>query len=220
RLLAALPRKARSDRGRSRTGDCAHGGPWRAPRHDRTGPSLRRDRPRCARDIPRRRGEARPDRCRRFLHRAGVLTRTPCFPCLRKCALKAAVGDAGDSLPFGFGKTDFEVTLTSSARGSLRDLKAVLSFARRGKLQWTVEEAALEGINDAQDRLRHGRVAGALSFVLLWPLRPEEVTAPLTRSSDKTDRPRRRRQLWDRPCLCPEVGAITPGPLSECSSAW
>jgi len=102
-----------------------------------------------------------PPRCEAVLDFVGTNeTLVLAMKLVKRGGILVEVGEAGGSLPFGFGKTDFEVTLTSSVWGSLRDLRAVLSFARRGELQWTVEEAALEGVNEALDRLGHEHVAG------------------------------------------------------------
>lgn len=70
------------------------------------------------------------------------------------------IGEGGGRIPFGFGSTDHEVTLTTSVWGSFDDLRAVLDHARRGDLRWTVEEFALEHANMALEQLRLGRIRG------------------------------------------------------------
>lgn len=70
------------------------------------------------------------------------------------------VGEGGGRVPFGFGSTDHEVTLTTSVWGSLDDLRSVLDLARRGNLRWSVEEFALEDANTALERLRVGQIRG------------------------------------------------------------
>jgi alcohol dehydrogenase, propanol-preferring len=70
------------------------------------------------------------------------------------------VGEAGGTVPFGFGAVDHEVTMTTSIWGSQADLAAVLDLARAGRLQWEVEEFPLDQVNEALSRLRHGEIAG------------------------------------------------------------
>jgi alcohol dehydrogenase, propanol-preferring len=72
------------------------------------------------------------------------------------------VGEVGGRLPFGFGAVPHEAHLTTSVWGSRRDLAAVVELARAGTLRWEVETLPLDRVNEALERLRHGRVRGRL----------------------------------------------------------
>jgi D-arabinose 1-dehydrogenase-like Zn-dependent alcohol dehydrogenase len=58
-----------------------------------------------------------------------------------------------------------EASLTTTAWGSLADLRAVVRLARRGRLRWEVERMPLERAQEAHDRLAAGKVAGRLVLV-------------------------------------------------------
>jgi len=75
------------------------------------------------------------------------------------------VGEAGGSLPFGFESLRFEVSATTSVLGSFSELREVLSLARAGAIEWTVEPLPLERANDALDGLRRGDVEGRVVLV-------------------------------------------------------
>jgi propanol-preferring alcohol dehydrogenase len=72
------------------------------------------------------------------------------------------VGEVGGRLPFGFGAVPHEAHLSTSVWGSHRDLAAVVELARAGTLRWEVEALPLQRVNEALERLRHGRVRGRL----------------------------------------------------------
>lgn len=72
------------------------------------------------------------------------------------------VGEAGGRIPFGLGAVPHEAILTTSIWGSMDDLKAVLEFARAGKIRWHIECLPLRDVNDALDRVRRGDVSGRL----------------------------------------------------------
>jgi len=72
------------------------------------------------------------------------------------------VGAAGGSVRFGLDRVPYEVHLTSSIYGSLRELREVIALARSGRLQWHVEALPLEQINEAMARLRRGAVEGRI----------------------------------------------------------
>jgi propanol-preferring alcohol dehydrogenase len=79
--------------------------------------------------------------------------------------LVSLVGEAGGTLPFGFERLPVEASLTTTAWGSLADLRAVVRLARRGRLRWEVERMPLERAQEAHDRLAAGKVAGRLVLV-------------------------------------------------------
>ncbi len=72
------------------------------------------------------------------------------------------IGEAGGQIPFGLGTVPHEAIFTTSIWGSLDDLKAVLEYARAGKILWDIECLPLDDVNDALDRMRHGDVCGRL----------------------------------------------------------
>ena len=84
---------------------------------------------------------------------------------VRPTGVVMVVGEAGGRLPFGFGAVPHEAHLTTSVWGSHRDLVAVVELARAGTLRWDVEALPLERVNEALERLRHGRVRGRLVLV-------------------------------------------------------
>jgi len=81
---------------------------------------------------------------------------------VRPTGVVMVVGEAGGRLPFGFGAVPNEAHLTTSVWGSYRDLVAVVELARAGTLRWEVEALPLHRVNEALERLRHGRVRGRL----------------------------------------------------------
>ena len=81
---------------------------------------------------------------------------------VRPTGVVMVVGEAGGRLPFGFGTVPNEAHLTTSLWGSHRDLVAVVELARAGTLRWEVEALPLHRVNEALERLRHGRVRGRL----------------------------------------------------------
>jgi hypothetical protein len=58
------------------------------------------------------------------------------------------------------------VSATTSVLGSFSELREVLSLARAGAIDWTVDPLPLERVNDALDGLRRGDVEGR---VVLFP---------------------------------------------------
>jgi propanol-preferring alcohol dehydrogenase len=81
---------------------------------------------------------------------------------VRPTGVVMVVGEVGGRLPFGFGAVPHEAHLTTSVWGSRRDLAAVVELARAGNLRWEVEALPLDRVNEALERLRHGRVQGRL----------------------------------------------------------
>ncbi len=57
--------------------------------------------------------------------------------------LVSLVGEAGGTFPFGFETLPVEAALTTTAWGSVDDLRAVVGLARAGKLRWDVVEMPL-----------------------------------------------------------------------------
>lgn len=76
--------------------------------------------------------------------------------------LVSLVGEAGGRFAFGFDSLPVEASMTTTAWGSLADLREVVRLARRGRLRWKVERMALTDAQAAHDRLAAGRVAGRL----------------------------------------------------------
>ncbi len=72
------------------------------------------------------------------------------------------VGEAGGQILFGLGTVPHEAIFTTSIWGSMDDLKAVLEYARTGKIRWDIECLPLRDVNDALDRVRRGEVSGRL----------------------------------------------------------
>jgi len=72
------------------------------------------------------------------------------------------IGEAGGQMPFGLGIVPHEAIFTTSIWGSLDDLKAVLEYARAGRILWDVECMPLSEVNAALDRVRRGDVSGRL----------------------------------------------------------
>jgi propanol-preferring alcohol dehydrogenase len=79
--------------------------------------------------------------------------------------LISLVGEAGGQVPFGFERIPVEASLTTTAWGSLADLREVVRLARRGRLHWDVERMPLAEAQAAHDRLAAGAVEGRLVLV-------------------------------------------------------
>jgi propanol-preferring alcohol dehydrogenase len=79
--------------------------------------------------------------------------------------LISLVGEAGGTLPFGFERVPVEASLTTTAWGSIADLREVVALARRGRLRWEVERMPLAEAQAAHDRLAAGDVEGRLVLV-------------------------------------------------------
>jgi propanol-preferring alcohol dehydrogenase len=75
------------------------------------------------------------------------------------------VGEAGGSLRFGFESVPVEAWLTTTAWGSLADLRDVVALARRRRLRWEVERVPLRNAATAHERLRANQVEGRLVLV-------------------------------------------------------
>ncbi len=89
---------------------------------------------------------------------------------LAECAAEVApgglislVGEAGGSLRFGFDRMPVEASVTTTAWGSLADLRDVAALA--GELRWDVEKVPLSRAASAFERLAAGRVDGRLVLV-------------------------------------------------------
>jgi propanol-preferring alcohol dehydrogenase len=76
------------------------------------------------------------------------------------------VGEAGGHLPVGFDSPAVETWVTTTAWGSIEDLRAVVRLARGGALRWTVEPVPLGDVVAAHRRLEAGGVtSGRLVLV-------------------------------------------------------
>jgi propanol-preferring alcohol dehydrogenase len=79
--------------------------------------------------------------------------------------LISLVGEAGGHLAFGFDLLPVENYLTTTAWGSVHDLREVVRLAARGRLRWSVERMPLRKARSAHDRLLAGRVKGRIVLV-------------------------------------------------------
>ena len=79
--------------------------------------------------------------------------------------LISLVGEAGGHLSFGFDQPPVETYVTTTAWGSLDDLREVVRLAARGRLRWKVERMPLRKARSAHDRLLAGRVKGRIVLV-------------------------------------------------------
>jgi alcohol dehydrogenase, propanol-preferring len=79
--------------------------------------------------------------------------------------LVSVVGEAGGHLDFSFDRIPVEASITTTAWGSLADLKEVVGLARRHRMRWSVERMPLSEAAGAHDRLAEGRVAGRIVLV-------------------------------------------------------
>ncbi len=75
------------------------------------------------------------------------------------------LGEAGGGLRFGFERPAIETWLTTTAWGSLADLRAVVRLAQRGRVHWNVERVPLRRAAAALDRVRANAVDGRLVLV-------------------------------------------------------
>jgi propanol-preferring alcohol dehydrogenase len=74
------------------------------------------------------------------------------------------VGEGGGHLAFGFD-APLESWITTTAWGSLAELRAVVELATTGRLTWTVETLPLADAQAGLDRLAGGSVTGRLVLV-------------------------------------------------------
>ena len=79
--------------------------------------------------------------------------------------LVSLVGEGGGRFEFSFDRVPVEASLTTTAWGSLADLREVVRLARRGRMRWTVERMPLRRARSAHDRLLAGSVAGRIVLV-------------------------------------------------------
>lgn len=79
--------------------------------------------------------------------------------------LVSLVGEAGGRFAFGFDALPVEASMTTTAWGSVDDLKAVVKLARAGRVTWSVERMPLSGAAAAHARLASGDVEGRIVLV-------------------------------------------------------
>jgi propanol-preferring alcohol dehydrogenase len=79
--------------------------------------------------------------------------------------LVSMVGEAGGRFEFSFDHVPVEASITTTAWGSLADLREVVRLARRGRMRWTVERMPLSEAAAAHDKLAEGRVTGRIVLV-------------------------------------------------------
>lgn len=72
------------------------------------------------------------------------------------------VGEGGGEMPFGFERHAVEAWLTTTAWGSITELREVVSMAQDGRLRLEVEVMDLADVSAAHDRVRAGAVSGRL----------------------------------------------------------
>jgi alcohol dehydrogenase, propanol-preferring len=70
------------------------------------------------------------------------------------------VGEGAGTLPFGFERPDVESWLTTTAWGSLAELREVVDRATNGRLRWEVEAMDLADASAAHDRVRSADLPG------------------------------------------------------------
>jgi len=79
--------------------------------------------------------------------------------------LVSLVGEGGGRYEFSFRHMPVEASLTTTAWGSISDLREVVHLAKRGRMKWHVERMPLAEAAAAHDRLAEGRVAGRIVLV-------------------------------------------------------
>ena len=79
--------------------------------------------------------------------------------------LVSLVGEAGGRFEFSLDTVPVEASLTTTAWGSLSDLRDVVRLARRGRMRWEVERMPLKKARSAHDRLLAGSVRGRIVLV-------------------------------------------------------
>jgi len=79
--------------------------------------------------------------------------------------LVSLVGEAGGRLEFRFDRVPVEASITTTAWGSLADLREVVHQAKQRRMRWTVERMPLVEAAAAHDRLAEGQVAGRIVLV-------------------------------------------------------
>jgi alcohol dehydrogenase, propanol-preferring len=79
--------------------------------------------------------------------------------------LISLVGEAGGRFAFGFETLPVEASMTTTAWGSISDLREVVRMARGHRIEWEVERMPLADAQAALDRLAAGQVAGRLVLV-------------------------------------------------------
>jgi propanol-preferring alcohol dehydrogenase len=79
--------------------------------------------------------------------------------------LVSVVGEAGGHFEFGFDHVPVEASITTTAWGSLADLREVVRLARRHRMRWSVERMPLAEAAAAHERVAEGRVTGRIVLV-------------------------------------------------------
>ena len=79
--------------------------------------------------------------------------------------LVSVVGEAGGRYEFSFARIPVEASLTTTAWGSLADLREVVRLAKRRRIRWSVERMPLGEAAAAHDRVAEGRVTGRIVLV-------------------------------------------------------
>jgi alcohol dehydrogenase, propanol-preferring len=72
------------------------------------------------------------------------------------------VGESGGRLPFGFERPSVETWLTTTAWGSIADLRDVVDLAQGGEIHWDVERMPLTEAAAAHQRLRRSEPGGRI----------------------------------------------------------
>jgi len=79
--------------------------------------------------------------------------------------LVSLVGEGGGRYEFSFSRIPVEASITTTAWGSISDLREVVRLAKRRRMRWSVEQMPLADASAAHDRLSEGRVAGRIVLV-------------------------------------------------------
>lgn len=90
--------------------------------------------------------------------------------------LVSLAGEGGGRATFSFDDLAVESWMTTTAWGSLDDLREVVTLAAAGDLSWDVEALPLSEAQTAHDRLRRGDVAHRLVLVPAPELHPLNVS--------------------------------------------
>ena len=88
------------------------------------------------------------------------------------------VGEGGGQLPFGFERPAVEAWLTTTAWGSIDELREVVRWPTDRRVAWDVETIELVDAQSAHERLRTG---GALGRIVLVPANRASVRTPSRR---------------------------------------
>jgi propanol-preferring alcohol dehydrogenase len=79
--------------------------------------------------------------------------------------LAMLIGEAGGRLAFGFERPGVETWLTTTAWGSIDELREVVRLANERRVAWTVDSVELADAQSAHERVRAGDTPGRIVLV-------------------------------------------------------